>query len=50
MEMDGLDKAKCQNKDKRTQVELMKMLMRMIQKLNSVHLLHFERKNGQEMQ
>ena len=44
MEMDGLDLAKCQNEDKKTQVELMKMLMRMRQKLNSVHLLHFETK------
>ena len=30
------------NQDEGTQVELMKMLMRMRQKLNSVHLLHFE--------
>ena len=46
MEMDGLDLTKCQNEDKKTQVELMKMLMRMRQKLNSVHLLHSETKTS----
>ena len=47
MEMDGLDRAKCQKSRRGDISGIFKMLMIIRRKMNSVHLLHFEHKNVQ---
>ena len=44
--MNDLDCAKCQKSRKGTHWELLELLMRKRKNSNSVHLLHFETKNG----
>ena len=42
--MDDLDSAKCQKSSKGTHWEFLQLLMIIRQKMNNVHLLHFEDK------
>ena len=46
MEMDGLDSVKCQKSRRGDISGIFEMLMIIKGKMNNVHLLHFEHKNG----